>query len=51
MHYVLDRLEKGLPIEGPLSPEMCRVGQQIVDTAVLSAEQKRTVALVDIPRS
>jgi len=46
VQYVIDCLEQGKPIEGPLSPEMCRVGQQIVDTAMLSAEQKRTVALV-----
>ena len=51
MHYVLDRLEKNLPMEGPLSPEMSRVGQQIVDTAVKSAAEKRTVPLVDLPRS
>jgi len=50
MNYVLDRLEKGQPVEGPLSPELCRIGQQIVDTAVLSAEQKRTVPLVDTQR-
>ena len=35
-----------MPIAGPLSPAICRIGQQIVDSAVLSAEQKRTVPLV-----
>ena len=50
MHYVLDRIEKGQLVDGPLSPELCRIGQQIIDTAVKSAEEKRTVPLVDIPR-
>jgi len=45
--YVLDRLGKGLPIEGPLSPELCRIGQQIVDTAARSAEEKRALPLLD----
>lgn len=44
--YVLDRLEKGLPIEGPLSPAIARIGQQIVDSAVLSVEKGGTVKLV-----
>jgi hypothetical protein len=35
-----------LPIAGPLDPLLCRVGQQIVDSAVLSAQHKRTVALL-----
>ncbi len=46
VQYVLDCIEKGKPIEGPLSPELSRVGQQIVDSAVLSAKEKRTVKLV-----
>ena len=44
--YVLDRLESGLPIEGPLSPTIARIGQQIVDSAVASVEQRTTVPLV-----
>jgi predicted dehydrogenase len=44
--HVAHRLATGKPIEGPLSPEVCRVGQQIVDSAALSAREKRTVALV-----
>jgi glucose-fructose oxidoreductase len=44
--YVLDRLEKQLPIEGPLSPAIARIGQQIVDSAVLSVEKGATVTLV-----
>lgn len=44
--YVIDRLENDLPIDGPLSPAIARIGQQIVDSAVLSVEQGRAVALV-----
>ena len=46
VEYLLDCIENGRPIEGPLSPEICRIGQQIVDSAVLSAREKRTVSLV-----
>lgn len=45
VQYVLDRLEKGLPIDGPLSPAMSRIGQQIVDAAVHSAHERGTVPL------
>ncbi|QQE12014.1 Gfo/Idh/MocA family oxidoreductase [Planctomycetota bacterium] len=34
-------------IEGPLSVEVCRIGQQIVDTAVESARLKKTLSLID----
>lgn len=43
--YMLDRLERGLPIDGPLSPKIARIGQQIVDSAARSAADKRTVPL------
>jgi glucose-fructose oxidoreductase len=46
IQYVIDCLERGRPIEGPLSPAVSRVGQQIVDSAVLSARERRTVPLV-----
>jgi glucose-fructose oxidoreductase len=46
INYVLDRLSTGRPIEGPLSPALCRIGQQIVDSAAKSAAEKRTVPLV-----
>jgi predicted dehydrogenase len=46
IEYVLNCIDKDLPIEGPLSPEMCRTGQQIVDSAALSASEKRTVKLL-----
>lgn len=44
--YTLHCLETGAPIEGPLSPALCRVGQQIVDTAIKSAAEKRTIPLL-----
>jgi len=46
VQYVLNCIEKDRPVEGPLSPEMSRIGQRIVDTAVISAREKRTVKLV-----
>jgi glucose-fructose oxidoreductase len=46
IEYFLDCLEKGRPVEGPLSPKIARVGQQIVDTAVLSAREKRARPLL-----
>jgi glucose-fructose oxidoreductase len=33
-------------VHGPLSPTICRIGQQIVDTAVLSARERRTLPLI-----
>jgi predicted dehydrogenase len=44
--HVIHRLENHLPIDGPLSPAIARIGQQIVDSAVLSAEKGGTVKLV-----
>jgi glucose-fructose oxidoreductase len=44
--YVLDSLESGRAIEGPLSPAIARIGQQIVDSAVLSVKTGGTVPLV-----
>jgi glucose-fructose oxidoreductase len=44
--YVVDKLTKGELVDGPLSPMIARIGQQIVDSAVLSAAEKRTVSLV-----
>ncbi|MBI5092081.1 MAG: Gfo/Idh/MocA family oxidoreductase [Candidatus Hydrogenedentes bacterium] len=46
IEYVIDRLETGKPIEGPLSPIIARIGQQIVDTAIQSAREKRSVSLI-----
>ena len=47
VQYFLHCLETGVPVEGPLSVETARIGQQIVDTAVRSASEKRTIALLD----
>lgn len=47
IEYLIQCLEKGLPIEGPLSPATARIGQQIVDSAILSAERKATQPLVE----
>ncbi len=46
IEYMLARIDDGAPIAGPLDPKLCLVAQRIVDSAVLSAETKRTVALV-----
>ena len=47
VQYLIHCLEKRLPVEGPLSPEISRIGQQIVDTALQSAQEKRTLSLID----
>ena len=46
VEYMLARIADGAPITGPLDPSLCLVGQRIVDSAVLSAQTKRTVPLV-----
>ena len=46
VQYFLHCLETGVAVEGPLSPAVCRIGQQIVDTAFQSARAKRTLPLV-----
>jgi glucose-fructose oxidoreductase len=46
VEYVLHCKETGAQIEGPLSPALCRTAQRIVDTAALSAKQKRTLELL-----
>ncbi len=46
VQHLVHCLQHHLPIEGPLSPELSRLGQRIVDTAYLSAQQKRTLKLV-----
>jgi predicted dehydrogenase len=47
IQYLLHCLATGEEVSGPLSPPIARIGQQIVDSAVLSARQKRTVPLVE----
>lgn len=46
VQYMIHILEKNLPVDGPLSPEFSRIGQQIMDSAVLSARTKKTVKLL-----
>jgi len=46
IEYMLARIEDGAPITGPLDPALCLIGQRMIDSAVLSAETKRTVPLV-----
>jgi glucose-fructose oxidoreductase len=45
--HVLAAFDHGKKITGPLSPTISRIGQQIVDSAVLSARLRKTVKLVD----
>lgn len=47
IQYLVDRLERGLPVEGPLSLDICRIGQQMVDTAALSAREGRFLPLLE----
>jgi glucose-fructose oxidoreductase len=47
IEYMLARIEDGAPITGPLDPALCLIAQRMVDSAVLSAETKRTVPLVE----
>lgn len=46
IHYTLHCLAEGRKVDGPLSPKIARIGQQIVDTAVLSARVRKTVKLL-----
>jgi len=46
VEYVLHCKEKSLPVEGPLDPALCRTAQRIVDTAALSARERRTLPLL-----
>jgi glucose-fructose oxidoreductase len=46
IQYFIDCLVREQPPEGPLSPAISRIGQQIVDSAVLSATTKSAVKLV-----
>jgi glucose-fructose oxidoreductase len=46
VQYLIHCVETGAKVEGPLDPAISRVGQQIIDSAILSAQEKRTVALI-----
>ena len=43
--YLISRLENDLPVDGPLSPAVARIGQEMVDAAIRSLEEGRTVSL------
>jgi len=45
IQYMIDCLERGQQISGPLSPTMSRIGQEIVDAALQSAVQKCSIRL------
>ncbi len=45
VQYLLHSLDRGVPLAGPVSLEISRIGQEIVDAAVRSARLKRTVKL------
>ncbi len=47
IEYISHILCTGEPLQGPLSPEISRIGQQIVDTAFQSAHLKRTLPLLN----
>lgn len=47
IQHFIDCLRRDREPDGPLSPRISRIGQQIVDSAMLSAKLKRTVKLVD----
>jgi len=47
INYVVHKLRRSEPIDGPLSPTIARIGQQIVDAAVRSKTDKRTVTLIN----
>ena len=46
IQYLIHCLESGEQVSGPLSPRISRIGQQMVDSAILSAREKRAVPLV-----
>lgn len=48
VEYTLQCLEEGRPVDGPLSPETARIGQQIVDAAIRSAAEKRSVSFEEV---
>lgn len=45
--HLVHHFETGAELHGPLRPDVCRIGQRIVDSALLSASEKRTVKLLD----
>ena len=46
INYLVHCLETGENVTGPLDPALCRIAQQIIDTATKSAAEKRTLPLL-----
>ena len=46
VEYILHCIATQTSISGPLDPALSLIGQRIIDTAVLSASQKRTIGLL-----
>jgi glucose-fructose oxidoreductase len=46
VEYILDCIARDRPPEGPLDPAICRTGQRIIETALISAAERRVVELV-----
>lgn len=46
VEYVLHCKERGKAVDGPLDPGLCRISQRIIDTAVKSAKQQKTLDLI-----
>ena len=47
VEYLLHCLDTGEPLTGPLTVATSRIRQQIVDSALLSAQEGRAVSLVE----
>ena len=46
IQYIVHCLRSGQQVAGPLSPELSYTGQRIVDSAVRSAAERKTVELL-----
>lgn len=46
IEYVLGCIGRGERVTGPLDPELCLTAQRLIDTAVQSAAEKRTLGLI-----
>lgn len=46
INHFLHCLETGESVIGPLDPQLCRLAQRMVDSAVLSSQEKRSIPLL-----
>lgn len=46
IEYMLDCIDRDMPVSGVLDPELALIGQRMIDSAVKAAAEKRTVPLV-----